>query len=147
MRYAGQGHEIAVTLPPGKLAAQSVPQLKRRFDTAYRSLYGRIIPGMGVEVMSWSVTVSTRVKRAPRARSVTRSTAKINGKRKVFEPRLAKWRDVPVYERNAIKPGARMPGPALIVEDQTTIVVTADFDASVNSLGYIVLDKRNAKRT
>src|SRR5688572_733104 len=142
MRYAGQGHEIAVTLPPGKLGATSSAALKRRFDAAYRALYGRIIPKMGVEIMSWSVTVSTRVKRAPAARAVKRSTARASGKRKIFEPKLAKWRDAALYERSALKPGARVSGPALIVEDQTTIVVTADFDASVNSLGHIVLDKR-----
>jgi len=143
MRYAGQGHEIAVALPPGKLGGATSAALKRRFDAAYRALYGRIIPKMGVEIMSWSVTVSTRVKRAPPARNVARSSARPAGKRRIFEPKLAKWRDAGVYERTALKPGARVSGPALIVEDQTTIVVTADFDAWVNSLGYIVLDKRS----
>jgi len=146
MRYAGQGHEIAVTLPAGKLAAKDIAGLKRRFDTAYRALYGRTVPNMDVEIMSWSVTVSTKVKRAPRARALPRRTARPASKRRIFEPKLAKWREVPVYERTAMAPGARVAGPALIVEDQTTVVVTADFDASINSLGYIVLDKRSAKR-
>jgi N-methylhydantoinase A len=146
MRYAGQGHEIAVGLPSGRLGAGSSAALKRRFDAAYRALYGRIIPKMGVEIMSWSVTVSTRVKRAPASRTVPRSAVKVAGKRRIFEPKFANWRDAAVYERAAMKPGARVQGPALIVEDQTTIVVTADFDAWVNSLGYVVLDKRNAKR-
>jgi N-methylhydantoinase A/oxoprolinase/acetone carboxylase beta subunit len=49
---------------------------------------------------------------------------------------------VPVYERTALVAGARVTGPALIVEDQTTVLVTANFDAAVNSAGHIVLDKR-----
>ena len=142
MRYAGQGHEIAVTLPAGKLVPGSIALLQRRFDEAYRSLYGRIIPGMGVEIMSWSVTVSTRVTRAPRARSVARIAARPAARRKVFDPTLARWREVPVYERSSLAPGSRVRGPALISEDQTTVFVTAGFDAAVNNLGYIVLDKR-----
>ncbi len=62
--------------------------------------------------------------------------------RRVFEPTLARWKTVPVVERGAMPPGARILGPALIVEDQTTVVVTADFEASINALGFIVLDKR-----
>lgn len=146
MRYAGQGHEIAVPLPSGKLTASTIPALARRFDDAYRTLYGRVIPNMAVEIMSWSVTVSTRVKRAPQARAMSRNTAKAASSRRMFEPRLARWRNVAVYERSSMRPGARVQGPALIVEDQTTVVVTSGFDASVNSLGYIVLDKHGAKR-
>ena len=142
MRYAGQGHEIAVTLPAGRLAAKDAARLKHSFDAAYRVLYGRTVPNMDVEIMSWSVTVSTKVKRAPRARSLPRKTAAAAAKRRLFEPKLAQWRSAPVYERAALTPGARIGGPALIVEDQTTIVVTADFDASVNSVGHVVLDKR-----
>ena len=146
MRYAGQGHEIAVPLPSGRLTASTIPSLARRFDNAYRALYGRVIPNMAVEIMSWSVTVSTRVKPAPRARAVARSRARAGSRRGMFEPKLAKWQNVPVYERSGMRPGARVSGPALVVEDQTTVVVTSDFDASVNSLGYIVLDKRGVKR-
>ena len=146
MRYVGQGHEIPVSLPAGKLETSTIVTLARAFDAAYRALYGRVIPGMAVEIMSWSVTVSTRVKRAGKARTVPRRAAKAASNRRLFEPNLAKWRNVPVYERADMRPGARLQGPALIVEDQTTVVVTSDFDASFNSLGYIVLDKRAARR-
>ncbi len=146
MRYAGQGHEIPVALPPGALSSASIGTLERRFATAYRALYGRVIPAMAVEVMSWSVTVSTRMKRVVRARPVAHTSATPAGTRRVFEPKRGKWQNVPVYEREALRPGARVQGPALIIEDQTTVVVAADFDAAVDSLGYIVLDKCRAKR-
>jgi N-methylhydantoinase A len=60
---------------------------------------------------------------------------------------LARWREVPVYERSALAPGSRVKGPALISEDQTTVFVTAGFDATVNNLAHIVLDKRKTKRS
>ena len=58
---------------------------------------------------------------------------------------LAKWREVPVYERTKLAPGNTIKGPALVIEDQTTIVITADFDAHVNSVGCLVLDQRRRK--
>ncbi|HEX2825974.1 MAG TPA: hydantoinase/oxoprolinase family protein [Burkholderiales bacterium] len=146
MRYAGQGHEIPVSLPAGELVAGAIAELAQRFDEAYRALYGRVIPNMAVEIMSWSVTVSTQVERAPAAQPLPPAAAEAVSTRRMFEPKLAKWLNVPVYERRNMPPGAQAQGPALIVEDQTTVVVTSDFDAAIDSLGYIVLDKRPTKR-
>jgi N-methylhydantoinase A len=47
----------------------------------------------------------------------------------------------PVYWRFDMAPGARVKGPAIIAEDETSTIVGANFDASVNSLGYIVLER------
>ena len=49
---------------------------------------------------------------------------------------------MPVYRREALRPGAVIAGPAIVAEEQTTTVVTAAFDAHVNALGYLVLDRR-----
>jgi N-methylhydantoinase A len=149
MRYQGQGHEIPVDLPAGKLKASDAATLARRFSKAYHALYGRAIPNLGIEIMSWSVTVSTQVRPAVRARPIpkraVRAAARAGGTRRVFEATEGKSRDVRVYERSQLAVGTVIKGPALITEDQTTIVVTAEFDAHVNSLGYIVLDRRKGK--
>jgi N-methylhydantoinase A len=42
-----------------------------------------------------------------------------------------------IYDRSGLRPGARLPGPALVVEDQTTTVVPVGFDLRVNGLGYL----------
>ena len=75
MRYAGQGHEIPVTLPARKLAAKDTAELKRRFDAAYRKLYGRTVPNMDVEIMSWSVQASEGAHGARAVAAVSPSDA------------------------------------------------------------------------
>jgi N-methylhydantoinase A len=40
-----------------------------------------------------------------------------------------------------LKPGARIGGPALVVEDETTTVVAPTFSAIVNAIGYLVLER------
>jgi len=144
MRYQGQGHEIEVQLPPGRLSTQSVQRLQAGFTRDYTALYGRAIPHLGVEIMSWSLTVATQMPPVKRAAAAARRKApQATRRRRVFEATSAAWRNTPVYERQALAAGAGIKGPALIAEDQTTTVVTADFDACVNSLGCLVLDQRN----
>ena len=146
MRYQGQGHEIAVELPAGRLAAREAALLARRFTQAYHALYGRAIPNLGIEIMSWSVTVSPRSKPAGHVCGrLRRTAARSAGRRRLFEVTQGRPREVRVHERAQLAAGAMVKGPALITEDQTTIVVTADFDAHVNSLGYVVLEQRRSK--
>jgi N-methylhydantoinase A len=59
-----------------------------------------------------------------------------------FDSSTAERREVPVYLRETLQPGARVSGPALIAEDQTTTVVTAHYDAAIDARGYIVLTSR-----
>jgi len=143
MRYQGQGHEIEVGLPTGRFLERHVKLLQGSFTRVYRSLYGRAIPHLGTEIMSWSVTVAAKIKAPLRARAVSRrGAARARGRRRIFEPTAARWRDVPAHERATLNAGDVVKGPAIVTEDQTTTVVTAGFDARVNSLGYLVLERR-----
>ena len=62
-------------LPAGKLTAGNTAALAARFARAYHAMYGRTIPNLGVEIMSWSVTVATQLKPAARARHVRKRVA------------------------------------------------------------------------
>ncbi len=49
---------------------------------------------------------------------------------------------MPIYLRDRLVPGAKLSGPAIIAEDETTTFVTGNFDASINASGYILLEAR-----
>ena len=142
MRYVGQGHEITVALPARDLTAADLPLLQQSFDDSYRALYGRTIPRLQVEALSWTLRVATPVARPEAVGApppASRPTP--DGSRALFDPARGAFVEVPVYRRDRLAPGARLGGPALIVEDETTIVVTERFDAHVNRLGYVVLER------
>ena len=148
MRYQGQGHEIAVDLPAGKLTAGNTAALAARFARAYHAMYGRTIPNLGVEIMSWSVTVATQLKPAARARHVRKRVApRAATTRAVFEATQGKVLAAKVYERSQLAAGSVIRGPALVAEDQTTVVVTADYSIQINELGYAVLSRNGSRRT
>ncbi|MFQ5775610.1 MAG: hydantoinase/oxoprolinase family protein [Kiloniellaceae bacterium] len=146
MRYLGQGHEIGVGLPVRPLEPGDAGALRRAFDAAYTALYGRTIPGLDVEVLSWTLTLRSVVPEpAPVSEVEAQGPApQPRARRRVFDPARAEHLDTPVYRRADLKPGARIAGPALIVEEQTTTVVSPAFEASVNALGYVVMTRRRS---
>ena len=87
MRYVGQGHEIRVPIPTRALTEADTDKIKSTYNTCYRQLYGRTIPERVIEILSWSVVVSTIVK-APVELSEASETSNANssGERAVFVP-------------------------------------------------------------
>ena len=146
MRYVGQGHEITVALPTRALTIADAALLQEAFDTSYRALYGRTIPRLQVEALSWTLRIAGPVERpgAIAAPPATR-VAKPAGTRALFDRAREASVEVPVYRRADLAPGDRLAGPALITEDETTIVVTGSFAATVNPLGYVVLEAADTK--
>jgi len=58
MRYVGQGYEISVPVPGRLLDDRDSRVLVESFEREYRRLYGRLIPGLDVEVLSWTLAVT-----------------------------------------------------------------------------------------
>ncbi len=142
MRYIGQGHEIAVPLPVRALTADDRELLLREFETEYRRQFGRTIPGLEAEVLSWALSVSTEVEPpATLAQVPLRDAPAPDARHAVLDPVHGEFMDAVVYRRDALAPGMRIEGPALVVENDTTTVVSPAFTLSVNALGYLVLDR------
>ena len=58
MRHAGQGHEIAVTLPEGNLNEQALDALKAHFYRNYEKVYGHAHRHLDVELTTCRLTAS-----------------------------------------------------------------------------------------
>ena len=145
MRYVGQGHEVAVEVPFTSASAADVESLQRAFDSTYTALYGRVIPGVDVEVLSWTLTLRAPAhpsSGSPTAQTEETTPATPDVTRDVFDPARAKALPTPVYRRDTLTPGVQIEGPALIVENQTTTVVTSLFHASIDTHGYIVMTRK-----
>jgi N-methylhydantoinase A len=143
MRYVGQGHEIAVPLEARALELDDRQRLQAAFEREYRLQFGRVIPGLDAEVLSWAVSVAAQVAPpAPAAPMPSTISPTPRERRRVFDPGAGKFLDAAVFRRTDLPPGARIDGPALIVEDETTTVVAPAFAATVNALGYLILERR-----
>ncbi len=141
MRYRGQGHDLTVAIPSGPLDAG---ELVRLFEVQYSLQFGRSIPDLEVEVMSWALRLATTdLPVAACPPTPTRRTVAPVGSARVADPVSGEFAEVPVYRRVELVPGDVVAGPALIVEDETTTLVTGRFTARINGLGHIVLGRRD----
>lgn len=145
MRYVGQGHEIGVRIPDELPADgdEAGAALRRAFDLAYAELYGRTIPRLDVEILSWTLVVSTaRAPVAPLEPAPTSPTRPRPARTvDLFEGASGSRVRADVFARTDLAPGMPIEGPALIAEDQTTTVVPTGFVARVGGSGHLVLTR------
>ncbi len=141
MRYAGQGFEIAVNAPPQE-ASDFAGQLGDAFAAAYRALYGRTIPGQEIEILSWTLALGTAPPvqdPVPAPQCLREATP--DGRVELFDAVPGGMREAALYQRRQLSPGDHFHGPALIVEDQTTTVVGADFAGVIDARGHLILER------
>lgn len=140
MRYAGQGHEIVVPLPSGKMSSQDIGTIQEAFDTEYKRLYHRTNPGYKVECLNWRVVASgpkpqVSLRRFPP--KVGDSVQKaLKGTRLAYFPELGDFCTCPVYDRYSLFQEATIDGPAIVEERECTVIVgphkTSTFDDHLN---------------
>ena len=91
------------------------------------------------------VTVGTPTEPpAATAAPTEATTPEPAGERTLFDPASGTTVTAPVYWRDALAPGARIAGPAVIAEDETSTIVSPAFDAQIDGRGYIVLTRKGA---
>jgi N-methylhydantoinase A len=147
MRYRGQGHEIAVPLEVRAFAGGDAALLSQAFEREYHRLFGRTIPGLAAEVMTWTLALGTRAGLPGRvADPADTGPVAPSSTRPVLDTRSGLVEEIGVVERMALRPGQTVAGPALIVEDETTTYVSARFNARIDGSGYIVLTATSPSR-
>ena len=143
MRYAGQGWEIPVALPDRAFTAADKDMIKEAFRARYAQFFGRAVDGPEIEIVTWSVKVQD-IQPAPDKVMLTKDGMMIDAAvtRAVFDPATGAELPTALFERQSLKNGVRIIGPAVIVEHETSTVVTSSFDAVTQPDGTILLIRK-----
>ena len=140
MRYSGQGWEIPVPLPHRPFSQSDRERIETAFEEAYRTLFGRIIDGLAVEITNWSLTVGTVLPAtAEVARQECGETVSSPATRSFFDAALRETVDAREVERLSMRPGLSVDGPAVIVENETSTIVTSAYRAIGQADGSLLL--------
>ena len=140
MRYAGQGWEIPVVLPHKVFADSDVAMILAAFEDAYRTLFGRKIDGLPVEITNWLLTVSTVLPEVkPVVGHQSGADTDVIRTRQFFDAALRQSVNAVAVERSAMNPGQAVDGPAIIVEAETSTIVTSGYRAIVKGDGSLLL--------
>ncbi len=140
MRYAGQGWEIPVPLTVQHITKPDTGDYKTCFEREYEQLFARTVAGMEIEITVWSVNAYTD---PPEARLVQQQahqrTLETTNTRPLFDPALSTFVNATVAQRDAVKDTTLIIGPAMLTEDETTIIVPSSRDAVACGDGTIVV--------
>ncbi len=138
MRYTGQGWEIPISLRGADATHPDAERFQALFKADYTTLFGRTVAGMDIEITVWAVNAATEAAKAD-ALAETPAGAAVaqDGTRMLFDPTLGDVTEAAVVLRDRLTPGAKVQGPALITEDETTIVVPASRTAIARPDGTI----------
>ncbi|MGX9417749.1 hydantoinase/oxoprolinase family protein [Vibrio sp. WJH972] len=130
MRYTGQGGEISIDIPYQEYCDADVSMFRDKFEQGYHTLFGRVIEGLSIEITNWSITVASKL--SPVETITLRRSGKqvdVTKTRVFFDAALRQTVTASEVERDSLTPGDAVCGPAVIVEDETSTIVTSSYTA------------------
>ena len=138
MRYSGQGWELPVALTKAQALNPDAAVFKQLFEDDYISLFGRAVEGMDVEITVWSVNATTPTEAVEPVEVLAGNLpATVASTRSLFDPALSQSVEASVILRDDLQAGQLVTGPAVITENETTIVLPSSRQAIRQSDGCI----------
>jgi len=136
MRYGEQIFEIPVSLDGLDLAAPDLlKEVVERFHRRHEELYTYSVRDQEVVLVNARVAVVGELPALPQEPALpARPPAPPRARRRVY---LGEWREVPVFDLDALAPGQRLEGPAIVEAATTTVLLRAGERAVVTPLGWL----------
>lgn len=142
MRYAGQGWDIPVALAFEQFDGTSAAAIIELFELEYARFFGRAIEGLEIEIVSWSVKASSPLPDVATVAPVaTGAVVTPVSQRKLFDAASNAFLDAGIHDRTDLVPGNVVNGPAVIVERETSTVLTSSFKATVQTDGCLLVTR------
>ncbi|WP_321804479.1 hydantoinase/oxoprolinase family protein [Burkholderia sp. BCC1988] len=143
MRYVGQGWEIPIAIPYRRFGTEDRAAFAELFTKAYTQFFGRPIDGLDIEIVSWAVKASSPLPPVERLQLVD-ALAPVDAEktRNIFDAALHRFVEAAIVERGTLSVGETVVGPAIIVEPETSTLVTSSFNATVQPDGCLLVTSK-----
>ncbi|MEU0520353.1 hydantoinase/oxoprolinase family protein [Streptosporangium sp. NPDC006007] len=134
VQFVGQSFTIAVPLAPD--TPPTVAALRERFVTAYADAYGIRDDETPVEIRNLRLSIVGQIPKPEFVPRTRRGTPEPPGRRQIVERGQPATADV--YQRDSLRPGDRLAGPAIVEAPDTTIYLPAGVTAVVDPTHSII---------
>jgi N-methylhydantoinase A len=166
MRYQGQSYELAVPLADGRSGVQvfrcsgvradqdrplliladpehlntrTPEHLNTLFHERHAARYGRASPGQPTEIVQMRLQAVGETRKPELSRRKAPAGAGAPNPLGAHPVWFEEWRETPLYRRGELLPGHRLEGPALLLQADTTTLVTPGWRGEVDSWGNLIL--------
>jgi 5-oxoprolinase (ATP-hydrolysing) len=134
LRYAGSDTAIEVKL-------STSPAMRRTFEHAHKGRFGFIDRAKAIAIEAVSVEATGGAARlVERSRRAASGESPVPARATRFFSHGA-WREANVYVRETLPAGARLDGPALVIEPHQTIVVEQGWRAAITAKNHVLLTR------
>ncbi len=140
VRYGGQAFEITMDFTAEDIRREGLALLTARFDREHEQLFTFAL-GEAHEL----VMIRAIVKAAAKSFAET-SVGRVGSTLadcKVHDTRFyheGQWHDAVIYDRNLLSEGLVVPGPAIVIEMDSTTVVLPGHEATVDHFGNLLIN-------
>jgi 5-oxoprolinase (ATP-hydrolysing) len=139
LRYAGGDSAIIVGFGP-------LEMMKAQFEDAYRKRYSFLMDGKGLVVEAVSVEAigaSGAATTAPEILQQRSSALDPADNVRMFS--CGAWHQTRLYQREDMRPGDIVHGPAIVAERNATNIIEPGWSAEVTSLDHLVMTRTQAR--
>ena len=141
-RYHGQGFELRAQIPDGKVTAANVSEVVAGFHHQHRLDYGYHFEDGEVELITVRVigredVVPLKVALIDKASGQNTSDALLYSRPTTFDD--GKTVDTPRYDRDHLKAGHKIAGPAILIQHNSTTLLPPGYVAEVAEFGNLHL--------
>ena len=143
MRYHGQNYELGVAVPDGPISRTTLQALAAGFADVHRQRYGFAADGDPVQIVTLRVEATGAVRKAElraHPEAGPDATGAIAQRRPVWLAEAGDFVDTPVYARDALRPGNRFAGPAIVEQMDATTLVPPGWTARVDAYLNLILE-------
>ena len=143
MRYAGQNYELPIAVPDGEIGPATLDILAERFEAAHRQAYGFVAEDDPVQLVTFRMEAAGVVPKASFERHDDcgpDASAAVIARRDVWLPEAGGFVSCAVYDRDLLRAGNRVTGPAVIEQMDATTLVLPGMVARVEPYLNLVLE-------
>ena len=139
-RYQGQGFELRADLPDGALSAANKDIVVENFHAQHKQDYGYTFGSDQVEIMTLRVVGVAEIEPLQWPALAAANGASVEdtflySRKTTFDK--GGTLDTPRYDRDILKAGHALTGPAVIIQHNSTTLVPPGYRAEVNEYGNI----------
>jgi N-methylhydantoinase A len=145
VRYLGQGYELEVAVPLGRLDGDSLKLIAERFYESHQQHYGyvkaenEVIQFVNLRLTAIGLLPRPQIPPAPPSPEADRNPRRaLKGERPVYFE--GGFQAVPIYERSALLPGDLITGPTVVEQLDSTTVLAPGQQATVDGYGNLVIE-------
>jgi N-methylhydantoinase A len=138
MRYVGQSYEIEVEVDARWLAGNDPAPLLAAFHRGHERMYGHADERAPAEIVNLRVQLRGTMPRVPLEEArpgPTKPTPRMTRRIALDGTTVDAW----VYDRQALGRGALIAGPAIVEQDDTTVLLPIGFAGEVDRFGNLLL--------